>query len=211
MDIKGFKKNVKQSCHFMAPLAGRKECIETMMCNWNNCQKEMQDKEAERKTCENEKDFSKQVDCRVKLFQKSDKIAALAHCEANKCPQIRDYIRKQGKEMAKRMTKNMKHTKDVEERKKCIESHCGKETKNQKEQMDKLDETVFECQKKYAIRKEQDNCSKQATKNYKKAETHKNNCIDKYCKPKPSKPSNNKNIRKTRKTSKKTNKKTKKN
>jgi hypothetical protein len=138
-------------------------------------------------------------------------MAALAHCEANKCPQIKDYIRKQGKEMAKRLTK-YKVSNEQEERKKCIESHCGKETKKQKEQMDKLDETFFECQKKYATHKEQDNCSKQATKNYKKTETNNNNCIDKYCKPKPSKPSNNKNNGKTRKTSKtsKTTKKTKK-
>lgn len=112
MDIKEFKKNVKQSCHFMVPPAGRKECMETMMCNWKHCQKEMQDKEEERKKCNNEKDFSKQVDCRMKLFQKSDKLAALAHCEFNKCPQIRTYIKKQGEKMGKRLTKNFKVSKN---------------------------------------------------------------------------------------------------
>lgn len=198
MNFKDYKEQVKKNCHWTAPPAGRRECMETIMCNWNNCQKEMQDKEAERKTCENEKDFSKQVDCRMKLFQKSDKMAALAHCKANKCPQIRDYIRKQGKEMAKRITKNMKHTKDVEERLKCIESNCGNKEKQKKEQMDKLDEKVFECQKKFSTRKEQDNCHKQETKKYKKAEQQYFNCLDKYCKPKPSHSSKNTN-KKTKK------------
>jgi hypothetical protein len=97
MDIIQFTKQVKENCHFLVPPEEkhqRKECMDTMMCPWNNCQKELQDvekaqlNEEERKSCKN-KDFNKEIDCNQKLIEKKglmDKIAMQAHCEANKCP-----------------------------------------------------------------------------------------------------------------------------
>ena len=102
MDIKEFKKNIKKGCHFMKSPAERKDCMDTMMCNWNHCQKEAIESanavltNAERESCKN-KDYSKQFVCEQKITEKKgllDKMAAYAHCQANKCPQIRQLIRR---------------------------------------------------------------------------------------------------------------------
>ena len=59
MDIKEFKKNVRNSCKFIAPTEKRKECNDIFMCNWNNCNKEQIDfastrlTDADRKSCKN--------------------------------------------------------------------------------------------------------------------------------------------------------------
>lgn len=106
-------------------------------------------------------------------------MAAFNHCDANKCPQVRAYIKK---EMNKKINKNIKLSDEQEERNKCIESHCSKEKKKYEEEEQKLDEKTLECQKKYITIKEQDRCNKSALKNKTKSLNNKHSCYNKYCK-----------------------------
>jgi hypothetical protein len=214
MDIKEFKKQVKKECHFMAPPSQRKECMKTMMCNWDHCQKEQQNltstalTDADRESCKN-KDFSKAFVCEQKLIEKKalglmDKQAALNHCTANKCPQARNLIRKSVSEFAKSM--HFKKNSILAQREECMKQHCSKEIQEKDKQSDLFYKGMDECDKKFATFKEQTKCNSKTSKQSTKASLKVNDCRKKHC---DIQPGNKKNATKSDK--KNNNKKTKKN
>ena len=214
MDIKEFKKNVKGACHFMALPPQRKECMDTMMCNWHKCQKEQQDfastalTDADRESCKN-KDFLKEVDCEQKLTEKKglmDKAAAVNHCKANKCPQIRNVIKKFNRELKQKIHFKKKPT--MIQREECMKKHCSKEMQEKEKLFELFDKGSYECEKKFATHKEQIKCNSKITKQITKASLKSNDCRDKHCDIQPSNKNttNKKNTTKSGKNNKKTKK-----
>ena len=215
MDIKEFKKQLKNGCHFMVPPPQRKECMKTMMCNWEHCQKEQQDlastalTDADRESCKN-KDFSKTFVCEQKLIENKgimDKQAALNHCTANKCPQARNLIRKSIGKFVKRM--HFKKNSILDQREECMKEHCSKEIQEKDKQSDLFYKGSDECEKKFATHKEQIKCNSKQNIQTTKANLKASDCRKKHCDIQPSN-SNKKNATKSYKNSK-NNKKTKKN
>jgi len=215
MDIKEFKEQIKRSCHFTVPSNQRKKCIDTMMCKWHNCQKEQQDSansqltEEERKSCKN-KDISKEIDCEQKKLLKKgllDKAAALDHCTANKCPQIRIFKKKAGRELVKSIRKSKK-TPMIAQKDKCMKKYCSKEVQDSSNKFKKLLEDGYDCEKKFATYKEQLKCIGKPSKQANKAGLKANACRIKHCDIQPSnsnkKNNNNNNNKKTNKTKKQT-------
>jgi hypothetical protein len=183
MDIKEFNKQVKKGCHLMAPPPQRKECMKTMMCNWEHCEKEQQDlasaalTDADRESCKN-KDFIKQFNCEQKLTEKKglfDKDAALKHCTANKCPQIRNLIKKASLEFAKGMM-NFKKNSILAQREECMKNHCSNEVLERDKQFDLVDKGVYECEKKFATHKEQIKCNRKQNMQENKANLKADDC-----------------------------------
>jgi hypothetical protein len=210
MDIKEFKEQIKFGCHFTVPSNQRKKCIDTMMCKWHNCQKEQQDSansqltEEEHKSCKN-KNFSKELDCANKLAKKKgflDKAAALAHCTANKCPQIRIFKKKAVRELIKSISKSKKKP-IIAQREKCMQKHCSKEVQDRDNKQIKILEHGFDCEKKFATYKEQIKCISKISKQAVKAGLKANSCRIKHCDIQPSN-SNKKNNNKNKNTKKQT-------
>ena len=138
MDKKTFVNQLEAGCNFGFKGKEQKACQKTMMCNWDKCQQEQQELHAsrltdeDRKSCEN-KDWKKQFACQERITKKRgllDKIANAAHCEVNKCPQIRKLNEKRIKNFTanakSKQSKKSKESKwaDVEA---CRVQHCSKE------------------------------------------------------------------------------------
>ena len=202
MDIKEFNKHVKNGCHFIAPPNLRKECMDTMMCNWNKCQREQQDLASARFTdadlefCKN-KDFNKEFNCEQKLTKKKglmDKSSALLHCTANKCPKIRNLYKKASRELTKRM--HLKKNSSMVQREKCMKEHCSKEEKERDKQFELFDKNAYECEQKYETYKEQLKCNRKTEKQTTKSSLNAMDCKEKHC---PWQPKNKKNIKKPKK------------
>lgn len=194
MDIKEFKKHVKNGCRFMTPPNPpnlRKECMDIMMCNWNKCQSEQQDlasarlTDADRESCKN-KDFSKEFNCEQKLTKKKglyNKSAALLHCTANKCPKIRNYVEKAGRELVKRL--NSKMSSNMAQREECMKEHCSKEVQERKKQNELFEKGSYECEKKFGTHKEQLKCNRKINKKTTKASLKTIDCRAKHCNIQP--------------------------
>jgi len=196
----------------MAPPSHRKECMKTVMCNWEKCQKEQQElasaalTDAERESCKN-KDFNKEFDCEQKLTEKKglfDKSAALHHCTANKCPQIRIFMKKTSREFTKKINASIKNPIMIQ-RIECMKDNCSKEQQEQDKQSKLFYNGVYECEKKFATHKEQIKCNSKQNKKTTKANLKARDCRKKYCEIQPSN-SNKKNAIKNSKNNKKTKK-----
>jgi hypothetical protein len=214
MDIKEFKSQVEKGCHFMAKHPQRKECIDTMMCNWTNCQKEQQElasavlTDAERESCKN-KDFSKEYICEQKISEKKgliDKSAALHHCTANKCPQIRNFVKKISHDLEKSM--HFKKNSILSQREECMKKNCPKEVQERDKHSKLFYNGIYECEKKFATYKKQIKCNSKANIQITKANLKASDCRKKYCEMNPS---NKNNTTKSGKKHTNNNKKTKKN
>lgn len=170
----------------------KKECEKTMMCNWDKCQQEELDVQNARltdedvKKCEN-KDFKKAFSCQDKLTKKKglwDKLAILANCKANKCPQIRSYIQQ-------KQSKNIeKHFNSLAKRKpnskfsvvaECLTKNCSKE-QEEVEQLSKQEiDKIYECEAKYKTWKEQRKCTLPFGKKTQKSRKTLYKCRTKHC------------------------------
>jgi hypothetical protein len=136
-----------------------------------------------------------------------DKTAALKHCTANKCPQIRNLIKKASLEFAKRL--HFKKNSILAQREECMKNHCSKEVLERDKQFDLVDKGVYECEKKFATDKEQIKCNRKQNMQANKANLKADDCRKKHCEMQLSN-SNKKNTTKSDKNGK-NNKKTKKN
>jgi hypothetical protein len=224
MDKKQFVKHVKEGCKITKAIVGKKggvnlkECQKTMMCKWENCQKEFIDRhdakltDEEREKCKND-DFNKSFDCEQSLLKKKgldDKIALEAHCEVTKCPQIRElqekilnsHSKKSGKHN-KKSNKSKKNKKsDWEIRSECIDTHCAKDKENQKQLFRKLNDKAYKCQAKHKTWKDQTKCSALESKKHLLASKITSKCIREHCKM-PNTTHNNKKGSKSKKHSNK--------
>ena len=190
MDIKEFKKNVRNSCKFIAPPEKRKECKNIFMCNWNNCNKEQKDfastrlTDADRKSCKN-KDINKEFDCEDKLTKKKkvfDKYAALSHCTVNKCPKIQKFIKKASHDLTKSLNIHFKKNSIMAQHKTCMKEHCTKEVQKRDKHFELLDKHDIKCTKKFGTYKEQTKCSnKKLNKQTKQIMSKASDCRKKYC------------------------------
>jgi len=179
-----------------------------MMCPWNNCQKEQQEIEKaqltdeDRKSCQN-KDFSKQFACEQKLTLKKgllDKFAMQAHCNANKCPQVRNFMKRATQELKKR-NKDTKKNLTLMQHEECMKKNCSKIIEESDRQFELADDTIFECNKKFTTDKEQLKCTSSSLKTSSAAITKKFDCMQKYCESKSN--SNKRNTKRNNKNTKK--------
>ena len=103
----------------------------------------------------------------------------------------------------KKTNKDTKNNLTLMQHEECMKKNCAKE----KDVSDKLSEivnnTIFECKKKFKTNKEQGKCASKVSKKKKSeaASIKKFACIQKYCEAKSN--SNNANKRNTKKNTKK--------
>ena len=219
MDIKEFKKNVKNGCRFMTQHnkgKDRKECINTLMCDWNKCQQEQQDfarsqlTDADYKSCKN-KNYSREKSCRQRLTKKKglmDKHASLQHCRANKCPKIQKLLIKSARE-SKQYYKKKQQNSNMDKRDECIKANCSSLEQESDKQFELIDKTKYDCEKKFETEEEQEKCLK---KNLHKTQIRKiinkaNDCRNKTCKIQISNSNSNSKSKSNSKKQVKTNKK----
>jgi len=192
MDKKTFVNQIEAGCNFGFKGKEQKNCQKTMMCNWDKCQKEQQELQTsrltdeDRKSCEN-KDWQKQFACQESITKKRgmlDKLANAAHCEVNKCPEIRKLNEKRIKNFMANIKSKRKQSKKSKwvDVKACRVQHCSKEEDKMAKTSEEQDEAQFMCYKKFNTWKAQTKCLDPSAKKSENARKRFHKCSDKHCK-----------------------------
>jgi hypothetical protein len=187
-DKKDFENEIKNGCKITFKGKEIKECQKTMMCNLNKCRKEQQELHAskltdeDRKTCEH-KDWKKEFACQNRITKKRghlDKLANAAHCEVNKCPEIRELNEKRIQKYKDRFKSKQSNYDGVIIE--CQKQHCSKQLDERDKAITNAQNAHYDCLKKFNTWKTQIKCSQPFAKKSARKHNKLHMCKEKHCK-----------------------------
>lgn len=215
LDEKKHKEEIIQQCKGLTKGAkDKKKCIDLVLnCHMNKCKEETikrnvsQITEEERKQCEEKSngDWKKNMKCKRNIMKKKgyfDADAEFAHCSANKCPEVFEYVNGKMKDLITSMHQGVKHLRDINQ---CAKEECPKELEA-KEHAPSLMNVSNDCAKQHKTAKAQSTCLSKGLQPGEKIRQKYRKCIQTHCNKSNNKNTKNKNT-KNNKTTKKTTKK----